>query len=345
MRSAELARLIFPSVAILGFMAATVQAQTQPANTPAGQTKDQSSSTWRTPKAQGSFSDEDIEKAIQKGVDYLWSLQNPDGSWEGLLGQRHGDYICGPTALACYAMLDSGVQVKDPRMQKALDWLVANQDKDTMNYTVGLRANVWFSANKQTSNKYLKNLQKDVDRMIGTSLMVNGGCRYNTFTLKEGMDAYKEWPKIKDAAGTGNYGDTSNSQYGLLGVWAGLRNGLEIPKEYWPVCINFWIRRQKADGGWTYTYWSGEENAKSYGSMTAAGLASLFVCVDAAMGDQYVKCGLPPEFSPIKKGLDWFDKNFETTLNTPMDFDGRDTYFFTYYMYGVERVGLASGYK
>ncbi|MBI5724935.1 MAG: hypothetical protein HZA50_13325, partial [Planctomycetes bacterium] len=254
-----------------------------------------------------------------------------------------GKFPCGPTALACYALLDSGATVKDPRIQKALDWLAAKQDEDTANYTLGLRANVWFSANKQASNKYLKNLQKDVERIIGTAYVHNGGSSYDTNTLKEGLEAYKNWEKIKNEADTGKYGDSSNSQYVLLGVWAGHRNGMEIPKEFWQVCLNFWLRRQMPDGGWTYGYWN--KDGKTYGSMTAAGLASLFVCMDASMGDMYIKCGLPPEFAPVKKGLDWFDKNFETTLNTPMDFDGRDTYFFTYYMYGVERVGLASGYK
>ncbi|MBI5723740.1 MAG: DUF4159 domain-containing protein [Planctomycetes bacterium] len=134
-----------------------------------------------------SFTDGDVSKAIEKGVSYLWSTQLDDGSWGdvGVPKNERGAsedlyYITGLTALACYALLDSGTDAQDPRMQKALDWMAKNQEKflelkdaqvettDWRTYSVGLRCNVWLSANKTTKNKYQKNLEKDVNWQIIT---------------------------------------------------------------------------------------------------------------------------------------------------------------------------------
>lgn len=80
--------------------------------------------------------------------------------------------------------------------------------------------------------------------------------------------------------------------------------------------------------------------------MTAGGIASLFVCFDALYADKFVTCTLGDEFPPpqIRKALGWFDENFAVSRvpraeGTP----GQDRVY--YYLYGMERVGLASGYK
>ncbi|MBI5725327.1 MAG: DUF4159 domain-containing protein [Planctomycetes bacterium] len=314
-----------------------------------------------------SFTDEDISKAIEKGLAYLWSQQMDDGSW-GPSGQPKSQdgasnrmyYITGLTALACYALLDSGVDPQEPKIAKALDWLAGMQEKsvelktadeikkmsdadkgalrrtedgmmettDWRTYSVGLRSNVWFSANKTTRNKFQKNLEKDVNWLInGTN---NGGYSYITpsrnITLSD--------PRA------GTDGDNSNGQYGQLGVWAGQRAGMEIPREYWYKSMNFWIGRQNTDGGWNYR----EAGEPSYGNMTAAGVATLFVCFDALFAESFSKCNVSHEVEmrAIQRGLDWFDKNFERTLAAPEGHEQSSPY---YYLYGVERVGLASGYK
>ncbi|MBI5725510.1 MAG: DUF4159 domain-containing protein [Planctomycetes bacterium] len=289
-----------------------------------------------------SFTDEDVSKAIEKGVKYLWSLQMDDGSWGPMgrpindRGQSSQSYtITGLTALACYALLECGADPKDPRMQKALEWLATAQEKyvelkdslpettDWRTYAVGLRCNVWMLANKSTNNKYKKNFETDVNWLLnGTN---DGGYGYivpSKDTVSRSRDAM----------------DNSNSQYGVLGVWAGQRAGMEIPRDYWDKCMKFWLRRQNTDGGWAY-YEAGDA---SYGNMAAAGVATMFVCVDALMADKFVKCNQPAEAASINKGLDWFDKNLARTLASPVRYEESAAY---YYLYCIERVGLASGYK
>ncbi|MEI7837388.1 MAG: prenyltransferase/squalene oxidase repeat-containing protein, partial [Planctomycetota bacterium] len=73
-------------------------------------------------------SDAAVEKAIDKGAEFLWKLQQPDGSWRGWkLGAVEDpykeNYMDGPTALVAYALMESGVRPFDKKMTKALAWL------------------------------------------------------------------------------------------------------------------------------------------------------------------------------------------------------------------------------
>jgi hypothetical protein len=66
------------------------------------------------------FSDEAVVAAIDKGVQYLYSTQKSDGNWGGYGGK---DYPVGPSALAAYALLESGADAQTPKMKLAIDWL------------------------------------------------------------------------------------------------------------------------------------------------------------------------------------------------------------------------------
>ncbi|MBI5724243.1 MAG: DUF4159 domain-containing protein [Planctomycetes bacterium] len=299
------------------------------------------STAWCQPKPANkvdSFTQQDIEKAIQARIDFLMSAQLPDGSWPPSPNDRYPPgYTTAPTAMAVYSLIEAGISAKDPRIVKALDWLAKNQDQEVMVYSMGFRCNAWLAANKQTRNQYMKNLQKDVDLLVANGIYYLGSSPHYLCESKATLAAKKQGP-------CGAYGDNSNSQYVLFGVWAGHRGGMEIPKEYWDICLKNWIRKQTTEGGWNY----GTAESLSeppWGAMTTAGLASLFVCIDATMGDKFVKCNVATEYAPVKKGLDWFDANFEKILAAPWRYYDASGGFFQYFMYGIERVGLASGYK
>jgi len=145
----------------------------------------------------------------------------------------------------------------------------------------------------------------------------------------------------------GNYvGDNSNSQYGLLGVWAGAKAHLEVPKQYWQLVMQYWVSSQNPDGGWAYR---SRNPGDSYASMTVAGLASLYVCVDNLLVGRFAKCGVNPKVRSIEKGLTWLAGNIEKVAldSTVPDQKGNEKKLAvdTYYLFGVERVALACGYK
>src|SRR5438105_2031760 len=70
--------------------------------------------------------------------------------------------------------------------------------------------------------------------------------------------------------------DNSNSQYGLMGVWACAESGIEIPDWYWKDVEKHWTAWQLKDGQWAYK----KTDRTGSLAMTAAGIASLFVTAD-----------------------------------------------------------------
>ncbi len=63
---------------------------------------------------------------IQRGIDWLWGSQEPDGSWFGRWGVN---YVYG-TGAVVPALVAAGVSRSDPRIRAALRWLVDHQNND-----------------------------------------------------------------------------------------------------------------------------------------------------------------------------------------------------------------------
>ena len=76
--------------------------------------------------------------------------------------------------------------------------------------------------------------------------------------------------------------------------------------------------------------------------MTVGGIATLYVCFDNLFADKFLRCNANTDFGPIRNGLKWLDKNFDVAMGGHQLMGHGDLF---YYLYGVERVGLASGYK
>jgi len=280
----------------------------------------------RAPGRPSGFSDEAVEKAITKAVAFLWRAQQADGSWR-TPGDNKANFVhehpMGCSALPAYALLESGVKVTDARMAKALLHLAKTPSAKT--YSLGVRANVWLSAGRQ-EKKYLELLNRDVAAIVSSSS--NGAYSY-------------------DCNGDGNSGatrkDNSASQYALLGAWAGARADLEIPPQYWQIVLRHWVACQNVDGGWGYLPGRPPHDSTTP-TMTAAGVASLFVCYDNLMARDadMARCrpskAAQPAQRAIAGGLNWFNTNFVASFKGQI----RGLY---YYLYGVERVGLASGQK
>ena len=262
----------------------------------------------RLAAAETPVTDQTVDEAIQHAVQWIKAQRGPEGHWD------HGDqgdaYWAGDTSLAMLALLYACENPLSDDMSASLEWL-ARQSSDRT-YVIGARAHVFALAPQR---KFRRVLQDDVDwlkRAIGPA-----GSRY---------------------PGAYDYGDSSssrfdnsNSQYGVLGVWMGTDAGATVPNSYWELVAEHWQREQNGDGGWGY------QGTPSTGSMTTAGLASLYVALDRLYVDR--PRDARPLVAAIDRGLNWFGRNFDT--ENPHG----DRQYRYYYLYGVERVGRACGRK
>ncbi len=85
-------------------------------------------------------------------------------------------------------------------------------------------------------------------------------------------------------------GDTSITQYAVMGLWAAARVDVEIPVEVWEKIARWHIASQRDDGGFCYHPFDSEfkidpESKMSVGTMTIAGSSSLLIIRRILFGD------------------------------------------------------------
>ena len=278
-----------------------------------------------------------VNKAIQRAVEYIYSAANKDGIWDDLPkpeplakpGEFHSasQNWGGKTALALLALSTAGQQ-NDPRFKKALDWLMGQHLVGT--YTLGLR--LQLIAHLVEAEKYRPVLTNDARLLEQGARKVGQGIMWQYVPKPLGND--------------GEPGDFSNVNYAVLGLWAAGDERYEVDVRYWVGLEKSYVVTQDKEGGFSYRTPPPAVNPEGHyaatGSMTTAGIASLYLILDRAyiprvpMG-AYRKT---PAYASIEKGLEWMGKNFSAGTN-PRHAD----WFNTYYFYNCERVGAAAGLK
>lgn len=249
-----------------------------------------------------------IARAIDDAVLYLKRLQAEDGNiGEGSYAQG------GATALAALAILAAGASpASDLPLRRAMSWLAALEPDNT--YVRGIRANVWeYALRKDPDPRYREWLKADADWLV-RALGDDDAWRYT-------MDA-TDW-------------DNSCTQYGVLGLWAAARAGIDPGPGVWTRISRHFRRVQNEDGGFGYT------GPGSSANMATAGLASLFLVFDMQNGRRAYSRANPRTFqegesaevlTAIRRGMEWLGKAEGGMA------DG-------YFLYGIERTGVASGRK
>ncbi len=268
-----------------------------------------------TPPAPPAVTDESVEAAIQKAVQFLVGKRNADGHWE-----THGNprdlHWAGTTGLVTLSLLYAGLDPREKEMARTLDWLAAQTLNGT--YTYGVRAHALALV---PGPRFRSRLEEDVRWLIAAAWPRN--------SKNPGGYDYTPPPPGADA---GRW-DNSASQYGVLGVWMAAEAGVAVPDFYWELVASHWTRVQLKGGGWGYEAGSDV----STGSMTAAGVASCFVVLDQLYADRPREAG--GVLAAIQLGLNWLAREYG-----PPNPGGPERWQY-YYLYGVERVGRASGYK
>ncbi len=262
----------------------------------------------------------EIDQAIKKGVEFLYSVQSEEGNWDFILqpdpqGKYPGDVkqAGGPTALAVYALLTAGESPKDPRIVKAVNYLKKTPSQGT--YAIGFRANAYALLPTTDETKRL---------VAADAQWIKSAAHLGKDLAVRGFYGYGSGPR------SGN--DRSTSQVAVLGAWGCAQIGDNFGTEYWTMIENAWRKAQLADGGWNY---SEGYNSQSSIGMTASGVATLFITQEYLHINDYSECRGSSNDLAIENGLKYLGEHWDTTFAVwPF-----------YTLFAVERCGAASGYK
>lgn len=203
----------------------------------------------------------EVEAARVKGMEYLKSQQLTDGSWE------FASYKTGITALATLSLIENGMPVTDPVIDKGYRFVKRQSDDVKNTYEVALSVLLLARVGDR--------LDRSTIRMLGARLLAGqnkgGGWGYTCPAVDASVLS-----NLKKLERTDGLGDNSCTQFGVLGLWVASRYGVPIEAAMAEVANRF-IDGQNTDGGWSYKPGTTEAAEPTKDSMTCAGLFSLTV--------------------------------------------------------------------
>lgn len=267
--------------------------------------------------------DAEVEAAITRMQNWILERQNKEtGAWpnEDMPTNEPFDEMVdhekarsnGATVMAIYSLIMSGRNPQEPAIARGLRFLRENDPWGT--YGISVRTHIWAAL----PDAYRSNLEQDA-----------------------------RWLERAQSGGLWGYGpvrgqrvDHSTTQYGVLGLWEASKRNVRMPDKVWEDVVAAVLAEQTPDGAWCY-------GRKDYaqgptGSMTTAGLTMLYVAIQQLYRDREVPSQIQES---LAKGHAWLDKNFSADRNPAPQYEGGDRGEIPYYLYGLERVALASGVK
>jgi Prenyltransferase and squalene oxidase repeat len=318
-----------------------------------------------------SFTAEQVDKAIEKGVAYLRKQQNINGSWGEITGgvpygggQAQGSmytHPAGPTALALYTLLKCKVPAKDGSITKGFGFLKDNYRKPAGSYeTSMLLLAICATGNpyktRTASNRNVERLRLSsafrgwalelVDHLVGK--MVGDGWRYN-ITGQESQGGPEGFNQ-----------DLSSTQLAALALFAANQVHVKTKDAIWESILKFSLSQQEESGpdvvekdpithaethhharGFAYTKGAASpDEGQATGSMTACGIANLmmarFVLTDG--GRKQDAWDQRPDAAKVQEavedGLAWIAENWSNYTN-PHKHQGN--VYHLYWLYAVER--------
>jgi len=271
-----------------------------------------------TSTASQQLTDDEIGKSIQRGVDFLLSqfsqtrLSNADN--------YDPEVFAGLNALCAYALLHAGESISDERLapQGALMKEVLARVKEFP-----------MSENKATYSRSLRIAALAVHDRPEDRSAITRDAEWLIASSIQGAFTYGK-PADKAQRSAGGW-DNSNSQYGALGIWAATEVGFRATDNFWREIESHWTDAQTQSGGWGY----GPGATDATLAMTAAGVSALFTAREQLGGSAGATApgGLT---KALARGLEWLDEG-----DNAINIGGHPGYT----LYGIERAGLASGYK
>lgn len=247
--------------------------------------------------------------ALESGVRALQQTQRADGTWPDL-----GRYTGGTTALATLALLNAGVTRDDPRLSLAIKHISELENEYV--YVVALKILALAEADAERYQPQIAQAAK---------------------WLEDAQQNNGLWSYTEARAPM----DHSNTQFALLGLHGAAQVGVDINPVVWSRARDELGNTQNSDGGWGY-----RATDRSYGSMTAAGVADLLILGSSLVrplesgfvNGRAPRCGQYTFDPKLLRAVRWLAENFRADQNP-----GRNRSQVFYWLYAVERCGILSG--
>ncbi len=179
----------------------------------------------------------EVEQARLKGMDFLKSEQFDDGSWE------FEGHDVGITSLCAMALIENGMPVSDPAIDKAHRFVQKGMEKEKGTYDIAL-AILFLSRVGDRDNR--PKIRELAARLVAGQT-IEGGWGYTCPLASAGiLSNPSERPKLQPGIG-----DNSCTQFAVLGLWVASRWGVDISDTMALVGERF-METQRDDGGWPY---------------------------------------------------------------------------------------------
>ncbi len=300
--------------------------------------------------------DEHVRRAIERGHEYLIGLQAKDGSFTtsgktksrgaGVSSRNGAPY----STLIFMTLGYMGDHPNRPVMEKALKYVMGLDPDEAYGHSLGYALPIRImglcyvhdklAGERQREVRAL--IQSDIDRLV-RGQRPEGGWRY-----------YCDPSRDRDI-------DFSITQWGVLALREASRIGIEPPTKPLRRCFDLYLACQQKDGGWGYQpphlyQRAGRRTSvlrpKPYLSMTAAGLASMYILSDILEPIAGCPCiagrsrrAIDETNRRIDAALEWMVQHYEQKEDAPKGDRFRMFGWRMYALYSVERVGIAAGYK
>ncbi len=272
-----------------------------------------------------SQTDEQVDSARLKAIDYIRKQQTAEGNWE------YTGHPTGITALCTLALIENGTAIYDPVVERGYRYVKKNGPARTETYDIALSILLLARVGDRQDRPLI--------RTLGAKLLAGqtttGGWSYTCPDVDSSI--LQDLKKIKRKEGAGC---NSNTQFGVLGLWVASRYGVPVDDAMKEVGGRF-VNWQGEDGGWPYT----KEEGKTAVSGPAMSCAGLF-CLAVARASK-IRTQQRDNKTPVRTGEKdalLSDPIFAKGLGKVTEFAGTlNPGSARYFVWTVERVGVLLG--
>ena len=269
-----------------------------------------------------------IQRGIAARVDLILAAQREDGSFN--LGDKvYVVYPFGSTGLAVTALQYARPHLKGERRTRVFEAI-----RKGLSYLTQRRHELkTYSAAFVILPLYADSPTRHRKRIGAAAEMLCLGQHDKTRPALTGMWGYnlraRSGRQRRVVGAVETWGDNSNTQIALLGLYFAQRAGFQVPRAVWLRARDHYRRTQSRTGGWGYADRSRPQPSLN---MTIAGTISLNLCNEMLLKPT-TQCK-PPRTDPhVRGGLKWIVDHWDAGAL------GGDPYG----LYTLERLGILMG--